>query len=66
MAGLKLSRRVGESIKIDDDVWVTVIGIRGNQVKLEIDAPKDVSIMREELLDRGVTRKNGEFVAEDG
>lgn len=46
---LTLSRREGESIVIGDDVTVTVTEVRGNQVRIGIDAPSDVEIVREEL-----------------
>ena len=46
------SRLIGETIVIDGDINVTVLGLKGNQVKLGIDAPDDVDIVREELLDR--------------
>jgi carbon storage regulator len=47
---LVLSRKLNESIVIGDHIRVTVVGIRGNHVRLGIEAPGDVSIMREELL----------------
>jgi len=49
---LILTRRVGESLMIGDNVDVTVLGIRGNQVRIGINAPKDVSEHREEIYDR--------------
>ncbi len=49
---LILSRRVGETIKIGEDIEVTVLGIKGNQLKLGVAAPKNVSIVREELMRR--------------
>ena len=49
---LILSRRVGESLVIGDDVSVTVLSINGNQVRVGIDAPKEVSVHREEIYDR--------------
>ncbi len=49
---LMLSRRIGESIQIGDDVIVTVTEIDGNQVKLGIDAPRAVDVWRTELLAR--------------
>ena len=50
---LILTRRVGESLFInDDEVAVTVLGVKGNQVRLGIDAPDDVSILREEVYQR--------------
>lgn len=47
---LVLSRRVGESIVIGDDVTVTVLEVRGDVVRLGIDAPRSVTVHREELL----------------
>lgn len=55
---LILTRRVGESIMIDDDVVVTVLGIKGNQVRIGINAPKDVSVHREEIYQRIQQEKN--------
>ena len=49
---LVLTRRLGETIRIGDDITVTVLGCHGNQVRLGIGAPRDVHIVREELLDR--------------
>ncbi|MBD3669409.1 MAG: carbon storage regulator CsrA [Gammaproteobacteria bacterium] len=49
---LILTRRVGETLVIGDDVQVTVLGVKGNQVRLGINAPKDVSVHREEIYDR--------------
>ena len=49
---LILTRRAGESLIIGDDVVINVLGIKGNQVRIGIDAPKDVSVHREEIYDR--------------
>jgi carbon storage regulator len=49
---LILTRRVGESLIIGDDVVVNVLGVKGNQVRIGIDAPKHVSVHREEIYDR--------------
>jgi carbon storage regulator len=49
---LVLSRRLGETLIIGDDVKITVLGISGNQVRIGIDAPKEVSIHREEVYNR--------------
>ena len=49
---LILTRRVGETLKIGDDIEVTVLGLRGGQVRMGINAPKDIAVHREEVLDR--------------
>lgn len=49
---LILTRRVGETLVIGDEVTVTVLGVRGNQVRLGVNAPKDVSVHREEIYQR--------------
>lgn len=49
---LILTRKVGESLLIGDDISVTILNIRGNQVKIGVDAPKDVSVHREEIYQR--------------
>ena len=49
---LILTRRVGESLIIGDDVVVNVLGVKGNQVRIGVDAPKDVTVEREEIYDR--------------
>jgi carbon storage regulator len=49
---LILTRRVGEAVMIGEEVTVTVLGVKGNQVRIGVDAPKTVSVHREEIFDR--------------
>jgi carbon storage regulator len=49
---LILTRRVGETVVIGDDVTVTVLGVKGNQVRLGVNAPKQVAVHREEIYER--------------
>lgn len=49
---LILTRRVGETLVIGDNVRVTVLGVRGHQVRIGVDAPKDISVHREEIYQR--------------
>ena len=55
---LILTRRIGETIMIGDDVTITVLGVKGNQVRLGVNAPKDVSVHREEIYQR-IQREKG-------
>lgn len=61
---LILTRRVGETVVIGDDVQVTVLGVKGNQVRLGVTAPRDVSVHRLEIYDR--IRKEQEPGGEPG
>ena len=56
---LILTRRIGETLIIGDDVNITVLGVKGNQVRLGINAPKDVSVHREEIYLRIQQEKQG-------
>ena len=49
---LILTRRVGESVMIGNEVTVTVLGVKGNQVRIGVNAPKDVAVHREEIYER--------------
>lgn len=49
---LILTRRVGETLIIGDDVTVTVLGVKGSQVRLGVNAPRDISVHREEIYER--------------
>jgi len=49
---LILTRRIGETLIIGDDVNITVLGVKGNQVRLGVNAPRDVSVHREEIYHR--------------
>lgn len=49
---LILTRRVGETLMVGDEVSVTVLGVKGNQVRLGVNAPKDVAVHREEIYER--------------
>lgn len=49
---LILTRRVGETVMIGDDVTVTILGVKGNQVRVGVNAPRDVAVHREEIFER--------------
>jgi carbon storage regulator len=61
---LILTRRVGETVMIGDDVTITVLGVKGNQVRVGINAPKHVAVHREEIYERIKREQNSEEVAE--
>jgi len=56
---LILTRRVGETLMVGDEVTVTVLGVKGNQVRLGVNAPKDVAVHREEIYER-IKREQGD------
>jgi carbon storage regulator len=61
---LILTRRVGETVMIGDDVTVTVLGVKGNQVRMGINAPRTVAVHREEIFERiKHEEQDSEFVA---
>jgi len=49
---LILTRRVGESLMVGDEITVTVLGVKGNQVRIGVNAPRDVAVHREEIYNR--------------
>jgi len=55
---LILTRRVGETLMIGDQVTVTVLGVKGNQVRIGVNAPRDVAVHREEIYER-IKREHG-------
>lgn len=57
---LILTRRVGETLMIGDEVTVTVLGVKGNQVRIGVNAPKEISVHREEIYERIKNEKNAE------
>ena len=57
---LILTRRVGESLMIGDEVTVTVLGVKGNQVRVGISAPRSVAVHRQEIYERIQSRETDE------
>ncbi len=61
---LILTRRVGETVMIGNEVTVTVLGVKGNQVRIGINAPKTVAVHREEIYERIKREQQGEHEQE--
>ncbi len=61
---LILTRRVGETLMIGDEVTVTVLGVKGNQVRIGVNAPKEVSVHREEIYER-IKKEQSESTGSD-
>jgi carbon storage regulator len=61
---LILTRRIGETLNIGDNVQVTVLGIKGNQVRIGVNAPKDIPVHREEIYERIKKEKEAGIVHE--
>ena len=57
---LILTRRIGDTLMVGDDVTITVLGVKGNQVRIGVNAPKDVAVHREEIYQRIQKEKTGE------
>jgi carbon storage regulator len=58
---LILTRRIGETLMVGDEVTVTVLGVNGNQVRIGINAPKSVPVHREEIYQKIIREKEGEL-----
>lgn len=63
---LILTRRIGETIMIGDDVAITILGIQGGQTRIGIDAPKDISVHRQEIYNRIQQENNPGWQPEPG
>ena len=61
---LILTRRAGETVMIGSDVTITVLGVKGNQVRIGINAPKDVAVHREEIYERIQNEQTGDSGAD--
>ena len=61
---LILTRRLNETIVVGDDVKITILGVKGNQIRLGIDAPKEISVHREEIWEKINAEKGKNIVNE--